>query len=385
MKRNVLRSLAIVVSLTLGSSAIAQVDPIADANRRRAESEADKAASDASRASSEAATAATKAKFGPLADYTTEGKTEAGTDAGKMEAQILANEATKAIAILMVDRLKEGPLKLETAKKKVLIVTETERPSFEAYDAFTAQYGQIKHELERAQKAGPKPKPKAGTIKTTTSSIPMLINIAGNLLRSDYKIATVSWTPDEVLLARAIVFEAREKLTQKFYTPSASPTAMTDTNPAVIALTDLATEQAAAEDKLEEAKTSAGTDKKMDYSAVISGLETAIKHSEDFFSVLRTADKGVTPMVAIARQAQISEILKEGYLLTIKSHASGGSTYTKKNFWTFLGTMPFFVSGGALSSYSLTDGADGEVLETGVFGKMEPFMKIHGVSGRTGK
>jgi hypothetical protein len=60
----------------------------------------------------------------------------------------------------------------------------------------------------------------------------------------------------------------------------------------------------------------------------------------------------------------------------------GGSAYSEKNFFTFLGTLPYSVSGGALVSYTLFNGATGAVVDSGSYGASAPFMKIHRIAQR---
>lgn len=385
MKRSFLGAPATVLMLAMATTALAQVDPIADANRRKAEADADTAASNADKARSEAATAAAKAKLGPLADYTAAGTTTAGNNAGKTESQLLASDATQGLAKLMVERLKLQSLN----KANILITSEGTLPTFEAYDAFLAQLQQIEGELKRAQLA--KPKAKSAPTKLIqfemfgSSSAAVVLNTVGNLLRSDYQVAGVEWTADDALLSRAIIVQAKSNsFIRKFYTPAVSPLGMAKTNLAIEALANLTAEQARAEDKLEAVTVSSQSSTELDYSEVIVGLEASIKRGEAFAAMLRTPKDGVTPLVVVARQAHFARILQDGYILSIKTHAAGGSTYTKKNFWTFLGTLPFYVSGGALASYSLTDGVTGEVLDSAVFGRMRPYMKVHDVASKAG-
>ena len=59
---------------------------------------------------------------------------------------------------------------------------------------------------------------------------------------------------------------------------------------------------------------------------------------------------------------------------------AGGSSVAKKNFWTFLGSMPFKVSGGALASYSLLEGSTGRVLRAGTLADMQPLKKLSEIS-----
>jgi hypothetical protein len=377
----ILKATAICTILCAGPG-LAQSDPIVDAaNRRKAESEAETAALTAAKTRYEAETAAAKARFGTLADYTTAGTTEAGDKAGRMEAQLLSADSIEVLAAGIVGELNNKVCRT----KNIVIATPDEAPSFEAYDAFRAQYLQILKEKELALLIEPRPKPKPGTVraKTSMAAAGTALNILGNLFRSDYKIAEVDWDPDDLLLARSIMEQAQGS-GWHFFLPKSSPASVVAGNPAVDAMLDLETARNVAAQKLKEHQESAKKNPKKDYSVAIAALEAVIKHIDEFNVSVRTPDKGgAVPLVGIARQAHFAGRLSDGFLLVIKSHVGGGTTYTKKNFWTFFGSVPFYVSGGALTSYALLDGKSGEVVASGVFDRAEKFTKVRAVAGRT--
>ena len=94
-------------------------------------------------------------------------------------------------------------------------------------------------------------------------------------------------------------------------------------------------------------------------------------------------NNGVLPLAEIARQADIaSQLSMGGYLLAVRANMAGGSTYSKQNFWTFFGAMPFYVSAGVLTSYVLIDGRDGTVVDAATFEQTEGFMSIDAANAR---
>jgi hypothetical protein len=68
------------------------------------------------------------------------------------------------------------------------------------------------------------------------------------------------------------------------------------------------------------------------------------------------------PASAIIRQAHTAQLLRQGALLIVTNvHFTGGTSYTRQNFFTSLFGMPYHVSGGALASYIAQDGRTGQV------------------------
>lgn len=78
----------------------------------------------------------------------------------------------------------------------------------------------------------------------------------------------------------------------------------------------------------------------------------------------------------------ISDRLEAGdHALFVHVNAAAGGYYTKKNLWTFLGSMPFYVMGGAIVSYLEFDGKSGEVIHAGQFTIHSGHDKVSKVPG----
>jgi hypothetical protein len=110
-------------------------------------------------------------------------------------------------------------------------------------------------------------------------------------------------------------------------------------------------------------------------------LRKAITKSEEFISALSVADaKGVAPITKIALEKAICDELKgeEALALVLDVRAMVGGYYTKKNLFTFLGGMPFYVMGGAVVTYYLVD-KKGKVKKAGlvpVHGGYAPVQEV---------
>jgi hypothetical protein len=393
---------------------------------------AEKAKFDAQKAQYDAEAAAAKAKFGTLGDYAATGSVEAGTEAGKLEAMLLGSEATRATAEKIATQVcatvagckepevPKGATKVKVAEKPVcsavttaidpnpiFIVADEEKISYEAYDTFRFEAELIRRNFTAASALEPGGGAAPGTLTVETTGFTTALALAGNLLRSDYKVSAVTLTPDNLVLAKEVIRAARcKKMPRHLILPGlySLPLSVAD-NTAIATIEDLDKLRATAlgrqvrfanEAKRLEDDAKAEKDKKKGATmlaeaaangAVVDSLKAAIKRYDDFVAKLGAADdKGAIPFATIARQAYMASKLEAGaYLLALKSNFLGGSAYTKKNFFTFFGSMPFSVSGGAISSFSLIEGKTGDVVDSGIFAHAAPFAKVHKTIGRYSK
>jgi hypothetical protein len=99
---------------------------------------------------------------------------------------------------------------------------------------------------------------------------------------------------------------------------------------------------------------------------------------DGFITKLTTPDdKAKVPLAAIIQQEAVRSALKGGAnLMTAKISSAGGTYYTRKNFWSFFGAMPFFTMGGVVVDYSLFNGRTGFVLSAGAVPVDGGFFKV---------
>jgi hypothetical protein len=391
----------------------------AEPDQAVASANAAKAVAEAQKAKYEAEEAAAKAKFGALADYAATGGVTASTGAGLLEATLMGSEATRAsaekIAARLCDAVKgcTAPTAPATCTfrtpdpklKPVFIVGEDEKLSFEAFDAFQLQTQLIEAQFKRAlamkPAAGFAP---SGGVTVSTAGFSTALALAGNLLRSDYTVSGVTLTPDNLVLAKEVMRAARcqqipraIKLPGQFNPPldltqnlalsrfNALDTLRDQANASLEAsIQDAKDLQEAAKNEKDKKKAAALLAQSDAYAPIVDALKAAIKRYDDYVTKTGTPDdKGVFPLTAITRQAYLSQALGEGaYLLVLKANFLGGSSYTRKNFFTFFGAMPFSVAGGAVSSFALIEGGTGNVLDSGVFAQSAPYSKVHKTVGR---
>ena len=196
-----------------------------------------------------------------------------------------------------------------------------------------------------------------------------IVNTIGTLFRADYTVYGIPVTTDQTLLTKRVALSFKASgLQNPVYLPDLSPVGPLDsTNPAIRRLAALDALRSLA---LAAAATNANAKVR---------LEAAIKAYDDAFAALHTASDGKPPLMAtVIRQAHIAKLVRDGgYLVVTNVHVMGGTSYTKKNFFTFLGGMPYFVTGGALASYIVQDGPTGSVLDTVTVPVMSGYYRIN--------
>lgn len=389
---------AILVPLVAPIPAIAQESDSPTTTRLKeltAEYELATKAYQASKAKSDAEAAAAAAKFGPLSNYQTAGTIEAGANSGKIEVAMLASEATRSAAAQIVRELctmlstKPGGSacgKDAKAPARLLVFADADKPTFDALDAFRAELRSIRMQLDSA-------KPKASTgprgefVEASAAGFSTALSVLGNLLRSDYKLSSIDISQGDSMVVKSFLREARlAGLNSALSVPSIySGRIDFDSNPAV---KELETAEKLRNEVAEQAASMRRGAKNPKAKAAIepaaSAMDKAVARFDAFVTRIGTpGEAGKVPLAIIARQAQIASNLDEDtHVLILKSEMAGGSAYAKKNFWTFFGRMPFFVSGGSLVSYTVLKGRDGEVLYAGVLGQMQPFGRIDATTAR---
>jgi len=427
--------LAIISTLSLPIAATAQqapAVPVTDWAALKAESEARKAAADARKAEAEADAAAAKAKFGPLADASTTGTTAAGDKAGQIEASILATTSTRSLAQQIVGEVcaaeaamcapapgqpaqrqdgdeqpaapgpAPGPPDVcgsftQTGKaSKLYIVTEAEKLNFDTAETVQASLCGIQRKIDAGIASSVRLTSGAAVPAIAPAAILTVLSVVGNLFRSDYTVQGIAITPDDLLLAKTVAAAARGRVTVPTLIPSIyRPAALTSDNPIVMALDALGSRRTRAEQLAATHRKTAAALTKMGKpqagaakanSDVAAQLDAAVKALEDYLAKLGTPDeKGTNILAEAARQSRMRSDLQAGaHLLTVKMNAAGGSSYTTKNFWTFLGGVPFRVSGGATASYTLIAGDTGEVRAAGAYGVAGGFQTVGAVHRRRG-
>ena len=271
---------------------------------------------------------------------------------------------------------------------KLYIVTEAEKPNFDTVETVQASLCGLQRRLEKGIAASDRLRSGGAIPAFAPAAIFAIASIVGNLFRSDYTVQGVTLTADDLLLAKAVAGAATPSIKAPIALPSVyRPAALTSDNPlvAAIAFVDQLRAQATQLSATHKANaTSMGKKGKAfaaraaAQSAVAADLDAAAKAYDDYLAKVSTpSDKGVSELAEAARQAKVRADLQAGsYMLAVKMNAAGGSTFTRKNFWTFLGGVPFHVSGGTVASYTLVDGKTGNVAGAGSYGVAGGFESV---------
>lgn len=103
-----------------------------------------------------------------------------------------------------------------------------------------------------------------------------------------------------------------------------------------------------------------------DHQVVLEKLNAAISIYDAFFNTLTEVKEGKTTnnLTDLVMTDFMINKLKDGDLLLLVNLTSAqGSYYTKKNLWTFFGSMPFYNMGSVVINYRLIEGLNGNVIK----------------------
>ena len=102
------------------------------------------------------------------------------------------------------------------------------------------------------------------------------------------------------------------------------------------------------------------------YTRSVADEKAAAKAFDDFYTALSVSDAGKTTIARIIEQKNLADLLGRGFpALYLNVSMQGGTNYTRKSLWNFLGAQPFFVSGGVVVNWVMVD-KGGKVLGSGV-------------------
>ena len=127
-----------------------------------------------------------------------------------------------------------------------------------------------------------------------------------------------------------------------------------------------------------------------EYTGAVAA-EKAASSSHDALLKSLTSGEGESTLIGeIVKQAQLKDALvcpkpadeqnpcEAKSALYLKVHFKGGGTYTKKNLWTFFGSVPFKASGGLVASYWLVD-PKGNVTKSGSVSHLKGYKSVEDI------
>lgn len=338
----------------------------------------------------------------PASGYT--GGVTTGSNAGAMEAALLAatavNEAAQKIKVRIGSQLGEG--------KTVVLYGAADLPDFQAVISFYTQINGIKRALDKAttdvnkgidDAKAANPELSKEAVPVAAAALGPAIAAASNILsylRTDYTIAGVQLTPDQVQVVDALASVVVESKATLIMPALYNGGALMDTPPLVSEMQDMAKIRVLFQpqldlipslvQKLTDAAAKSAEPNKTKMTQAVGELNSALAEGkaavmlyDNFLTKATTADdKGKVLLAQVIQQDTVRSCLKKDNTLLLAANISmvGGTYYTKKNFWTIFGRMPFYTMGGAVINYTLLQGKNGNVLSAGVVPVHGGFHKV---------
>jgi hypothetical protein len=370
-------------------------DPaVAASNAEKARLDAAKGVLDSSKALADAKKAAdlasVQAAIGSATGSNIEGTVTLKQDAGKGEATLLAAKALQTAAATIA-----AAVGAKVDGRRVLLLQGAEPLQFATYRQFLMQTDLLKRGFDVAQSEAESAVQRAealladrplGEAAPPVSIAGAVIDAAaklGSYFMTNYESGGIALTADVEQLAAAVAggLLARNPRPEVVLPARRTPRAddfSVMVAPLVDRIKDADTRAGAATKLAADLKTRAGAatpaDPRLQSAAkacedAAAALKKAISKAEEFVASLGVADaKGVLLITKIAQEKVVADELaaKPGALaLLLDVRSTAGGYYTKKNLWTFLGRMPFFVMGGVVVTHYLVD-ADGAVQASGL-------------------
>jgi hypothetical protein len=376
----------------------------ASAKASKDAAEAEKALADVRKANSDAQLAAFKASIGEVPSSGYQGTIDLKSEAGKLEASLLAAKAIQKAANLISDQVG----KPKSAVKTILLCTAAELPKFDAWTTYTVQTSLVETAFATALELTAKAEgEEARESVPPAAAVGLALDATNKLLgyfRTDYAIGGFEFTLEDSLLADATA-KALTSLDWDVRLPTRfNPEAPSFAESIFRTFTRLTALRLDAPQRQTQHEAEAGrlsglasketaTDKRADLESAAarhltaaSAWKAAIPVYDGVFGKLTTADeKGILPLTTVLREAVMVQHMRKGSpLLLLKIHKSGGAYYTKKNLWTLFGGMPFYHMGGTVVSFVLMNGASGSVTAAGVVPVHGGFVKARRLQATIG-
>jgi hypothetical protein len=379
---------------------LAVVASIAD----KARLDAHKAALDAAKGVSDAKKAtdlaAAQTAIGTLTGSSIEGTVTVKADAGKGEATLLA-----ALGVIRAaDKLVKA-ITYAVNDKHIVVMQGAESSQFGTYRQFLLQQGALEKAFEYAHKEADRLSLEGGNLEgSVLESVPILTTAGvaldaaaklGSYFLSNYEIGGVGLTPDTDQLVGAVIDRLLQKAASVEF-PARRVPQPSEFSELIKTLTDLTTdaETKATDLSKRSQRTKDAAVKKdatnkenllaaaVNYEQAAILLRKAISKAEEFISGVTVADsKGVLVITKIAQEKALCDALNAGALaLYLDVRAVAGGYYTKKNLWTFLGAMPFYVMGGIVVTYYLVD-QNGMLKASGLIPVHSGYSRVSDVPG----
>ena len=274
-----------------------------------------------------------------------EGKTTLGTNAVNIESTMLTATAVDGAA----DRI--AKMITVPAGRDVLVLGVSDTVDFSQVAMIQTEMHAIQRQLAEAAK------PEKNITEMVIPPTAIIPALAG-LLRSDVEITGTDVSFDARVLPGAVAAHlgSNAKLLSAAVGANTKSTLLQDFD-------QLCLQAAAARgmhDEIADKDKPTPAEKRK-----LARLKAALDRFDDFYArVTKANDKGVVPLAAAARLAQLAA--SKPLVLRVITEKAGGTTVKRTNLLTFFGADPVSISGGLVASYQLSDPELGVVTASGV-------------------
>jgi hypothetical protein len=321
----------------------------------------------------------------------------------------IADEATCEQRLTAADHLPTLIAMPQWDERPVVFLSEADNANFDVYESLmvrlTSLGKQMCNALEQAEQQKPNSRALLAKLRSKRGGAPAApaegqdfvgggapiaaiataVDTVAKLFQTEYTVSDIELTEETMLLIKETM--AAYKLRRprsRIFAPELFPlTPVSPDNPLRVKLSAMdgilsdITAEAGEQKQLENALTPYAEKAPAELQAAVNAatdvhegnhkiLADMAKAYGDLLVTLSTPANDKPAQLAVAlRQAESAQSLKRGGVLALlKMNMRGATSFTKKNFFTAFGGMPFYVSGGAVASYAVMDGQSGEILDS---------------------
>ena len=284
-----------------------------------------------------------------------DGKQTINPGAVAIESTMLASTAVDAAATKIAQHVVDVGV-MDVRAKNVLVIGGAENLDFSQVLMIQTEMAAIHEQLELAIPAPPSGSFQSNAVPLTAAAI---IPALAGMMRSDTEYSAQAVTLDPRILPSAVAAKLGERA--KLFSAAIGANGESALLSDFKALGTLAARAQRIHDQLAKVLTKNSPDQDQ---LVVARLLAALTRYNAFAARVTTSDKGVVPLAAAARLAQLID--KKPLILRVNTESVGGSTVKRTNLLTYFGFDGLSISGGLVASYQLTDPDSGRVTATGV-------------------
>lgn len=299
-------------------------------------------------------------------------------DALRAESRVQATKAILEAADTMADRVLGA-----TSNRSVLIVPASLDISLPHYRLYDLRRALLVRGLTQAGGFCPADTTmKAAGIVEAANALAAFAKV-GSYFQSKYELGGLNVGIDEELTTAAVAGALRSRdLTVSLPAPWAGDAVITATEVELGQLERLGDAALGCQERLKaQIKAEKDADAKAALEAKAAIVKVTLDGLDGFLSSLAApADKSMIALGPVLVERQLASDIKGKAVLRLKTHAVDSSSYTVTNLWTFLGTMPVYVSGVAVLSFQVLDEDSRTIRDVGVVMGKTGFDKVHRIN-----